>query len=366
MSATRLSPSRVHFGWASFWMQIVLLALSAPISAQAPQPSIVFDLTNGDVANRVYPLPAPAQTLVDALSADIIGEAQYAAIVTQLQKSASASRWITSKGNQVILYALYRDGLQQEPTFDIKEEIRSTQIEQDLSTLAKIIAKEAGISTAAAAAGPPPIQYRVVKKTYSLTRLRSTLTVKATADPIAPPADTTKKSDGTTAGAKPSETKADSVTASATITTGPEEHFYLSTDLPVSKTSQLKYDDTTKQFVNKDTPVTFLAGVSYMIGDILPDSAPFVATPRSIIGRVVVKTLFKVSSHPLDSAGAGLGFRLPPFNTYGFQLDTFSPWIGYIWIKEDKPSGSHVGTRYSGHVQGGISFNLDKALSWIK
>jgi hypothetical protein len=305
-------------------------------------PVIIVDLTTapaGATANRVFPFAEPDPTLiamVEKFTTNQVTRDDEAKLFLALRGAVAqtGSRWITARGDTVTIYVLYDANEQQQPNVEVKEERRRTEFENNLSTLAKIVQKVAGLSFAAGDTTPSSI--RAFRTEYLLTQTRAQLTVTATAAPK-------------------TTSKVQSATATANVVTGPTEHFYIAADVPIYKTKDVKYDSTGHTIGTKEDPSTFYAGVSFLVGDVLSDH-------RKPHENIVFKGLVKISKHPLDSYGIGVGYRLPAINRFGFELEAFSPFLSYLWTRET--SNNVTNTR--GHVRAGISLNLDKALGWIK
>ena len=130
---------------------------------------------------------------------------------------------------------------------------------------------------------------------------------------------------------------------------GPEEHWSLSADLPINNIKQLTYDSKTSTIVEKDKPTSFYLGVNYKLGDAYTNYDYF--DWRNLSGKI----LFKASSSPNDSMGAGIGYSLN-------FVDVF---VARVWTKNDVNTGlSSLGTTPSNIY--GISFNVSKGISWLK
>jgi hypothetical protein len=213
---------------------------------------------------------------------------------------------------------------------EIKEVRRKTRFETDLQTLLKIVLKEGGVTrvirTASVAVWGQPLQYT-----------RANVLVTVTWDALKSPA--------------------------VTLVTGPAEHLYLSADLPVDNVSAVKYDEATGAVASRSAPATFYGGLNYSLGDIGLEKASWSWSSVSI------KLMMQISSKPLDGLGAGLGFRLPATEVWGFKLNALSVFGAAIWLREDSSvSGTPavVETRYKAKLRAGLSLNLDAALGWIK
>lgn len=204
---------------------------------------------------------------------------------------------------------------------EIKEVRRKTRFETDLQTLLKIIFKEGGVTKGArgVAVWVQPLQYT-----------RANVVTKV-------PWDASKSS-------------------TVNLVTGPSEHLYLSADLPIDNVSMVKYDEN-GNVTTPSAPSKFYGGLNYSIGDIGLEKASW------SLNSLSVKLLMQISSKPLDGLGAGLGFRLPATEVWGFKLNVISVFGAVIWLREDASASS---THYKAKLRGGLSLNLDAALGWIK
>src|SRR5207253_1995503 len=277
----------------------LLLTLMATHLVAAPV--IIIDLTPaaaGATANGVFAFDDPNATLitqVEKFTTSAVTRDDEAKLFLALRSAVTDThtRWITMRGDTVTIYALYDANEQQQPNVEVKEERRRTEFENNLSTLAKIVQKVVGTSFAAGDTTPSSI--RAFRTEYLLTQVRAQLTVTATAAPKA-------------------TSKMQTATATANVVTGPTEHLYIAADVPVYKTKDVKYDSTGHTVGTKEDPSTFYAGVSFLLGDVLSDH-------RKLHENIVLKGLVKISKHPLDSYGLGIGYRLPALKRFGFELE---------------------------------------------
>jgi hypothetical protein len=147
------------------------------------------------------------------------------------------------------------------------------------------------------------------------------------------------------------------------IITGPNEHLYISADIPVNSVNQLTIDESSNTLVPEQTPKEIMLGVNFMIGDILSDR-------QNRSKHLVIKLMFEFSDAPLDMLGFGIGYRFPQkFELMGFHLDAFSPFVAVVWNKEagmNSAGNLEEDRDYNSDLRVGISFNLDKAFSWVK
>src|SRR5438876_33248 len=127
---------------------LFLCTLLLATSAQADS-VLVFDLTpskSGETANRVYSLPDAPDDLMRLLrqfSTTGGTETEETTLFSDLHSALDDAdlRWITARGDEVQVFALYDKSLQNKPTIHFKETQRKTRLAEDLTTLAKIIEK---------------------------------------------------------------------------------------------------------------------------------------------------------------------------------------------------------------------------------
>jgi hypothetical protein len=313
------------------------------------RPAVVFDLrahSDNSNATSVYPIAsmdANLEKALEALQGDVDTNPKKpaeTALLSELGAVATSGRFVTGKGDIVDLWIVFDSASHKDPSVKPEETARKTQLESDLGTLVKIAQKVVSTKTVNV---DEPTSVRTRHVEYRLVRVRASLAVTATAEPV--------KGD-----------QAKTVTAKATATTGPTEHFYISTDLPINKPSELKYDDATHTLKSKEAPSEFYAGLNFLLGDVLDDN-------RKVWQSLLVKGLVRISKHPLDGFGVAVGYRLQSVKAFGFELDAFSPFVGYIWTKQDAQpdAGATVpDTQRRGQFHAGLGLNLDKALDWVK
>jgi len=213
----------------------------------------------------------------------------------------------------------------------IEEAARKTRFENDLQTLLRILMK--GVK------GEEPLWAAIEVRPLQFKRANVAVTVVWT----------------------------DVLKTNFTVVTGPSEHLYLSADLPIDNVSMLKYDESTGAVSTTSAPTKFYGGLNYSIGDIGLEKASW--TWKSLWNNLSVKVMMQISSKPLDGLGAGLGFRFPATNVWGFKLNALSVFGAVIWLREDVSSAGTppvVDTHYKAKLRGGLSLNLDAALGWIK
>lgn len=212
-------------------------------------------------------------------------------------------------------------------TGDIKftETERNSRIFDDIVLLAK---KLAG-ATADSGCGP-------TSKSYRIKYDRSTIKVTAT------------NSEGKELGSK-------------VLIVGPIERLSLGIDLPVSNRKTLKYDGSTNSLVPKNSDNQLFISFNIAAGDVLtkPQELPWQE-------RLEFKILVKASSHPLDSYGVGIGYKLPPIAK--IDLQGLSIFGGYFAEKEDSVTGTtpQIGQHTRRLWRFGVSYDLSTALKWAK
>jgi hypothetical protein len=251
------------------------------------------------------------------------------------------SRWITRKGDPIAIYVIYDTSKETgDPNVEVTEMARKTQFALNLETLAKLAEKIGGLAipNAALPPGQQPLSTIVVdRQCRTLVNLRSTLTATATA----------------TADPKVDAAMMSPLKASTVVITGPKEHAFISADLAVNSVKEVKLESG--ELVPKDNPSQFYVGFDYMLGDVLAETNTF---PDGL----TFKALVEASKDPTHSYGVALGIRFKNVNLPGISLDTFSPFAGYFWTRNDTLTGH----KYKGDWRAGISLNLDKALNWVK
>jgi len=341
-------------------------------------------------ANRVFSFPADTligdMTISDvmaklAIDCGKIEPCNAETILDQIgrQAGSGSDRWVSHQGDLLVGYVVQDAGAEK---FDLKidEKHRNSQITADLGTLLKVIQ-----SIAIAA---DSTNLKISRFDYTLTKTRANLTVKVTppteTEPVvatapreqvpparpasnpnpltdSPPAGAIhppNPSSGMRAPAAPDENSA----LTADLVTGPREHWFLSVDLPVNKISELKFNEMTGKIEPKEKPSNFLIGIDYMLGDLFDDSN------STWWGGLTPKLMAEASSTPRNSLGFGLGYRLRSIKLLGnLELDTFSVFVGRIRSQEDKMAADGTvvhGTSYKNVI--GLSFNIDKALDYLK
>jgi hypothetical protein len=246
------------------------------------------------------------------------------------------ARWITktAEGHHLLtVVALAR-------TLDdieiiITETKRKTRFGEDIATLLKVLPL-----LPAKALGDPTL--RAVVKQYELAEVRANVAIVV------------QKSTAGIAGEQLAKTD---------LITGPSEHLALSADAVVENFDDVKRNDDGTVDV-KETPDEFLLGLDYYVGDLLTDwgSGDFVK-------GIGVKFLVEASRDPGNQVGVALTWR---GDAGPLSLKLISPWAGLLWTRsEDLDADGNVvgrGDLFEGSPDfvAGLSFNLDRALEWLK
>jgi hypothetical protein len=234
-------------------------------------------------------------------------------------KKALAQRWLSRKNDNLEVY-VFHTGKKAE--IKIEEKKRKTRIAQDISILTKLIVSD--ITKA-------EMFISMVDRQYRLGKQYGTLLVTAALD-------------------KEKEEKME-------IITGPAEHWFLSADLIVLKLSKVKFVGSQGTIEPRETPKVFYLGINWMIGDILKER-------QNLLKNFFVKGMLKFSKKPFDSYGFGIGYRFPKVKVLGIDISSFSVFGSWLWTKEQVEDKTKELTKRQ--IQFGISFNLDKAMGWVK
>ncbi len=208
--------------------------------------------------------------------------------------------------------------------FTFKEDKRKTRIAGDLNTLIKLIFK-------VSAKGGEDIT--IAQEQHTLKERSALLTVSVSVG--------------------------EKQTTAVVLTTGPQEHWFLSADLLVNKISEVKLveKDKVNTIEPKETPKSFFLGVNFLLGDILKEKQVFWK-------YFFVKGMLKISKTPWDGYGVGLGFRFPQWRILGVDISALSIFGAMVWTKEENADKSVKFTKRQ--MLMGISYNLDRALDWVK
>jgi hypothetical protein len=146
-------------------------------------------------------------------------------------------------------------------------------------------------------------------------------------------------------------------TSKVEVITGPREHWFLTADLPVAKLSNVKFVQDKGTVEPRETPKNLYLGLNWMIGDIL-------AEKQNLLKNFFLKAMLKMSKAPLDGYGIGIGYRFPKVRLLGIDISSFSMFASLIWTKEEIEDKTEKLKKRQ--FLFGISYNLDKALGWVK
>ena len=229
------------------------------------------------------------------------------------------------------------------PSIEISEKRRETRFAQDFGTLIKL-------AVAIAKAVAETRVYKLTEKSGQTNGVykRSTITVDVKTS------NEKETSDGGPEQFDPATMTADT-SVSVALVNGPKEHWFISADVPITKTSEAKYDETGHTIGTKSTPTTAYAGVNLMLGDVIAE------TRECWTDGLMLKAMAKLSKRPADSYGGGIGYRFPAqWHIFGYELNDFSVFAAYLRTR------NQTSRAYENAVRGGISLNLDKALDWFK
>lgn len=138
-------------------------------------------------------------------------------------------------------------------------------------------------------------------------------------------------------------------TANHVIKVGPKEHLYMSVDLPVTKITQLQYNQDTGTITEKDKPASFYFSANWKRGDVFEqyDSDEWT-------NNISYKVMLKASKRPTESYGLGLGY----------QFEAVELFIAHIWTRAD--DSETVDLDEGEATVFGVSFNLTKGIAWLK
>jgi hypothetical protein len=295
--------------------------------------TIIFDFTGekGEPASSYIFGGKDIYTIITKLGmnvTDVIdGSKDRQAFLEKLKKKykrGTDNRWISKKQDILEVFVFYRKkNGKLEPKVEFEEKSRKAKLAKDLSVLLKIV-------VAIVAKGVPP-DIEMARTTYQLGKKRAILTVSASLG-----------------GKKTSKVE---------VITGSREHWFLSTDLPVAKLSDVKFVQDKGTVEPRETPKHLYLGMNWMIGDIL-------AEKQNLLKNFFFKVMLKMSRAPLDGYGIGIGYRFPKVRLLGIDISSFSMFASFIWTKEEIENKTEELKKRQ--FLFGISYNLDKALGWVK
>jgi hypothetical protein len=310
-------------------------------SSTKDQGTIIFDFTGkkGDAPKAYVFGRKDVETVVTKLGMKIEevinGSKSRQAFLKKLKKKykrGTDNRWLSKEGDKLEVFVFFTKpkvmpGKKKEelkPKIEFTEKSRKTKISKDLSTLVKLI-------VAMTTKGVSSSDIELARTTYKLGKRRGTLTVSATLKE--------KKS------------------SKIEVVTGPTEHWFLSTDLPVGKLSEVKFVQKTGTIEPRETPKNIYLGLNRMLGDILKEK-------QNILKNFFIKGMLKISKKPLDGYGMGIGYRFPKVRPLGIDISSFSVFGAVMWTKEENADKTETLTKRQ--VLFGIGYNLDKASGWMK
>lgn len=325
LASLTASPLSASAPVATDSVRIVLVNLSSPDSTP-PQPRVlVLRALPGDLGMLTH-----SASIGPGARQHVLSRADGAQVT-------GAERWLGSQGDSVVVYVLHDKGTSASIRFD--EQRRSSRIQADLFTLAKLVAT-------AAAEGVDTLTVRVTRQRYTLRQARSNLTITASASRSASSLDKAENQ------------------AAVTLVTGPREHLFLSTNAGSVSGTSLSYDADTRALEPRDTPTGFFVGINYALGDVM-------GAPSGFVDGLFVGGTVQGSRRPFDQVGVHLGFRHNPLPVLDrlVSFETVSPYVGLAWTRSDRvdEEGSRREHRQYGRRElvWGVSLNLDKALGWL-
>ena len=310
---------------------VALLAMSAAadIPCTDVKGAVLFidarEFVNGTSPNAAFFADAADSNAAAIVALVKAGDLDAAAgAIPKGNPTADTTRWFGTKGATIMAATFRMDNVDLAVKF--KEEPRKSRIASDFETLKKLAAAENVLEN----------RKTVCDVTvHTLKEVRAILSTTVT---------------GTVDDKEKTETV-------AAITTGPPEYVFLSADIPVTSTKQLKFDTENKTVAPKDTPKDFMLGFDLQLGDVLT------AYPAVDWHRVVFSPMVKFSKKPDDNLGATVGYRWNNMIFFG----------GHFWTKEDIKTGTNpttgadtFRTHRKGHWEAGVGYNLDAALNWVK
>ena len=164
----------------------------------------------------------------------------------------------------------------------------------------------------------------------------------------------------------------DAVLQENSVITGPKDHWFLGLDLPVTSHETLKYDAEANALVPKEKDVQLYLSLNYLFGDVLVDMKEEFRPVGwdDFFDNLSLKLFVRASSRPLDSAGVGLGWRVPRLKIKKFDLDVsgLSIYGGYFWTKEDAIEGGTPVTNGARDEQWrfGVTFDVESMIKSVK
>jgi hypothetical protein len=332
--------------------------LAGALPATAQSRILIADLTEDQpvIVSAAPSSCSQAEMLAAACAAEDGHSPREVQNALSCAKPKSSLRWEASRDARLDVFVVYRG---EKPRIRFTEQSRKTRISTDIATLMKLGGRLIG----GLEAGGEPLSCSA--QTYVLERERANLAVTIEQPKRAASTggsnEVVRLEGGGAAAAKAGSTEDSTATASATLVTGPAEHWFLSADLPFRRFNELKLDDK-NQIQPTETPTRFFVGLNYSLGDLLSERPAFSQA-------IVLKGSILASKHPLEAFGGAIAYRGPLVKSFGFNFDTVSPFIGWFWTRSDvTPPGESPDTthKFTSTFQMGFTFNLTEALSWTK
>ncbi|MGE5343462.1 MAG: hypothetical protein ACM3SY_18490 [Candidatus Omnitrophota bacterium] len=266
----------------------------------------------------------------EGMSTDKINEANRAkeTFLTELKnnyKEVPNKRWISRKKDTIAVYVFH---MAKNAEIKIEEKERKTSLAQDVSVLKHLIVEYAAREGEA---------ITVAEKRFTLEKKYGKLEVSVILDK--------------------DEKKAEQKEEKMEIITGPTEHWFLSADFTAAKLTKVKFITSQGAWEPRETPKAFYLGMNWMIGDILKER-------QNLLKNFFIKGMLKFSKNPLESYGIGIGYKFPKVRVLGIDISCFSAFAALLWSKEQ--SADQTKELKKRQVQAGFSFNLDKAMGWVK
>ncbi|MFZ5757064.1 MAG: hypothetical protein ACOY3X_09190 [Pseudomonadota bacterium] len=148
---------------------------------------------------------------------------------------------------------------------------------------------------------------------------------------------------------------------------GPEEHWYITADAPVTNPKQLKFDAGEGKVVEKEVPSVFYLGINYQIGDLYRNydvewtswkgwfsrkEGP--ENWRNFGNRLSLKAMLKADKDPSESWGLGLGYTT-------HYVDFF---VANVWTQQEVATAGKE-LHHTDNVVYGVSFNVSRGIEWL-
>jgi hypothetical protein len=271
----------------------------------------------------------------------------------------SSTRWLGRTGDRVDVTVVHRTNIKPKVKFD--EQARTSRIEDDLSSLFALAMQVGGKVTAAGDPPPPPKPpFACSVRSWRLTKKRAHLKISAQLTPATP----------ATNAATPAKDETPP-TLTTTLTTGPMELLFLSANIGRTDAEQAEYDEDTQTLMPPKKPKEIYVGANVSLGDLYDESTDMF---ERFLGSIYLGLQVEASTKPFKQIGAVVGTRYIPFIDEYLKLGTVSPYVGFLWVRNDSlqlapaPSTSiqRVLSKYGERkFVIGLSVNIAKAAGWI-